>query len=102
VFAVAVFSILVRICRRYTASRAFRYKAPNSASAADDITALIIVAIVSMAPLLRGFSSSSVRKKCQPARLRDFFSLQYPASECTASIILLALYEMIASSCVAQ
>ncbi len=66
------------------------YNAPNSASAADDITAFIMVATVRIAPLLGGNSSSFNRKKCPPAQLLDFFSLQYPALLCTASIILLA------------
>jgi hypothetical protein len=82
--------ILVSICRIYTASFASRYYAPNSVSAADDITAFLMVATVSIAPLLGGNSSLFDRKKCLPARLRDFFSLQYPASLWTASIILLA------------
>jgi hypothetical protein len=69
---------------------ALRYNAPNSASATDDITAFIMVATVRIAPLLGGNSSSFDRKKCPPARLRDFFSFQYPASLWTASIILLA------------
>ena len=50
------------------------YNAPNSASAAEDITALIIVAMVRIAPLLGGNLSSFDKKKCPPARLRDFFS----------------------------
>ncbi len=94
--------ILVCICRRYTASCAFWYSAPNSALAADVITAFIIVAIVRMALFLEGYFLSLVKKKCSPARLRDFFSLQYPALLWTPSIILLAEYDMIASSCNAQ
>jgi hypothetical protein len=44
-----------------------------------------------------------VAEEKMSARLASqFFLLQYPASECTANIILLALYEIIASSCVAQ
>ncbi len=83
----------------YTASFAFIYS-PNSASAADVITALIIVAIVRMALLLVGCSALLVMKKCPPTRLCDFFSLlQKPASLCIANIILLAEYVMIASSC---
>ncbi len=82
--------ISVSICRRYTASFALMKIAPNSASAADDITALIIVAMVRIAPLLGGLSTLFDRKKCPPARLRDFVSLQYPASLWTASIMLLA------------
>jgi hypothetical protein len=36
--------ILVSICRRYTASFPFKNNAPSSASAAEDITAFMIVA----------------------------------------------------------
>ncbi len=80
----------------------FKYNAPNSASAADDITALIIVALVRIAPLLGGDMSLFDKKKCAPARLRAFFSLRYPALLCILSIILLAEYVIIASSCVVQ
>ena len=71
-------------------------------SSAAPITALIIFVIVSMAPLLGGCRRRPKGKKCPPALLLNFFSLQYPASECTAKIILLALYDIIASSCVAH
>ncbi len=84
------------------ASFAFNYHAPNSASAADDITALIIVALVRIVPLLGGGVSLFDKKKCPPARLRAFFSLRYHALLCTLSIILLAEYVIIASSCIAQ
>ncbi len=93
---------MVSICQSYMASCAFWYSAHNSASADDVITAFIIVAIVRMAPLLVGCFSLFVKKKCPPTRLRDFFSLQYPALLWTASIILLAEYDIIASSCNAQ
>jgi hypothetical protein len=46
--------ILVSICHRYATSFAFKYSAPSSASAADDIIASIIVAMVRIAPLLGG------------------------------------------------
>ena len=39
---------------RYTPSFAFKNNAPSSASAADDITAFMMVAFVIMAPLLVG------------------------------------------------
>ena len=76
--------------------------APNSASAADDITALMIVALVRIAPLMGGDMSLFDKKKCLPAPLRAFFSLRYLALLCTLSIILLAEYVIIASSCIAQ
>ncbi len=94
--------ILVTICRKYAASFAFKYSVPNSASAANYITALITVAMVRIAPLLGGNLSLLDREKCPPTRLRDFFLLQYPALLCTARIMLLALYASTASSCIAQ
>ena len=94
--------ILVSICLRYTASFAFKNNAPSSASAAKDITAFMIVAFVMIAPLLGGSWSLFDRKKCPPALLQAFFSLQYPALLCMHKIIFLAEYMMIASSCVAQ
>jgi hypothetical protein len=60
----------------YTTSFAFKYNATNSASAADDMTAFIIVETVRIVPLLGGCSLLFVRKKCPPAQLRDFFLLQ--------------------------
>ena len=42
-----------------TASLAFMYRAPSSASAAEDITALIIDDVLCMAPLLGGMCLSS-------------------------------------------
>ena len=51
------------------ASHALMYKAPSSASAAEDMTDLMIWAIVSIAPLFRGTLLFSVRKN---GRLRDF------------------------------
>ena len=61
-------------CRSGIASRALMYKAPSSALAAEDITDLIICAIISIAPLFRGTSSFSERKKRPPARLHALVS----------------------------
>jgi hypothetical protein len=94
--------ILVSICQRYTASFAFKNNAPNSASAAKDYTAFMIVAFVMIPLLLGGSWSLFDRKKCPPALLLAFFSLQNPALLCMHKIILLAEYVIIASSCVAQ
>ena len=63
-----------------TASFALMNNAPSSASAAEDITALMIVDTVRIAPLLGGNLSSFDKKKCPPAQLRDFFLFAYPAS----------------------
>ena len=46
------------------------YNAPISASAAEDITLLMIFATFRMAPLLGGISALEDRKKCPPALLR--------------------------------
>jgi hypothetical protein len=57
----------------------FEYNAPSLALAAEDITALMMVAFVSMAPLFGGNFSLFDKKKCPPAQLCAFFLLQYPA-----------------------
>jgi hypothetical protein len=46
--------------------------APNSASAADDMTAQIICKILRMEPLLKGMSSFPAMNICPPMRLQDF------------------------------
>jgi hypothetical protein len=51
-------------------------KAPNLASAADDITAQIICAVVRIAPLLGGDGVLADMKKCPPAQLRAFLSFK--------------------------
>ncbi len=56
------------------ASQQFMYRAPISASAADDITALMIFAIVRTAPLFGGSASLFDMKKCPPAWLRALVS----------------------------
>ncbi len=94
--------ISVSICCKYTALRALRDSAPNFASAADDMTAFMIIAMVRIAPILGGYLLLFDRKKCPLAWLCEFFSLQYPALLCTARIILLALYAITGSSCIAQ
>jgi hypothetical protein len=63
-----------------TASFAFKNNAPNSASAADDMTALIIVDIVNIALLFGVELLLFDRKKCPLARLPALFSFAYPAS----------------------
>ena len=49
-------------------------RAPNSASAAEDITARIICEILRTAPLFLGISSSVAINMWPPARLRAFGS----------------------------
>ena len=74
-----------------TASCALMYNAPNSASAAEDMTALMSWARLSTAPLLAGSSQSDERKKCPPARLCALGSLRYDTSLCTTRTMSLAL-----------
>jgi hypothetical protein len=65
--------------------------APNSASAAASMTALMIVATVNIAPLLGAEVQLFGRKKSPPAHLRAFFSFAHPTLlRRTYSIILLA------------
>ena len=54
------------------------------------MTALIICAVVWIAPLLAGDGVSSDMKKCPPARLRALISDRYEASLCAARNMLLA------------
>ncbi len=58
--------ILASICCKYTASFAFKYRAPNAASATNAITALIIVAAVRVATLLGGIHCHWIRKMSPP------------------------------------
>ena len=65
-----------KMIRMYTASRAMMYNAPNSASVADDMTCLMMWAILRRAPLFVGTSPPLERKKCPPALLLAFGSLR--------------------------
>ncbi len=56
------------------------YKAPSSASAAEDMTDLIIWEVLRMGPLFGASSPPFERKKCPPARLLAFGLLRYDAS----------------------
>ena len=100
-----VFGCLCPIsCRRLrigTASHALMYNAPNSASAALDMTPFMIFDMLRIAPLLGGSSVSPVKKKCPPALLLACGSLNYDASLCTASTMSLFSYVNMASGCVA-
>ncbi len=55
-----------------TAVFALMNRAPNSASAANDITAQIICEILRMASLLKGMLSFPAMNMCPPAGLQDF------------------------------
>ncbi len=58
-----------RACWAGMASLQLMQSAPISASAVDDMTALMICEILRMAPLLLGIASSFDMKKCPPALL---------------------------------
>ena len=62
------------VLRVGTAVFALMNRAPNSASAADDMTFLIICEMLRTAPLFGGFSSLFDKKWCSPALLRALFS----------------------------
>ena len=64
--------ISINRCCIGTSSRALIYRAPNFASAADIITALMIWNTVSTEPLLAGKRSSLEQKKWPPALLCAF------------------------------
>ena len=68
-----------------TASLAFMYIAPISASHAEDITARMICHNVSTGPLFGGICQSLDMKKCPPALLQALGSLKYDASLWIAS-----------------
>ena len=57
-------------------SRAVVYSAASSASAADAMTYLMTCDIVWIGPFCRGIGSSSVKKICAPARLRELGSVR--------------------------
>jgi hypothetical protein len=63
---------LSRMILMYTASLAMMYNAASSASVADDMTFLMMCAMLRIALLFDGICVSFDRKKCQPALLRAF------------------------------
>ena len=75
---------------------------PNSASVADDMTHLIMCAMLSTAPLFCGTTVSPGKKKCPTSLLLHVGSLRWLALLCTAGIMSLALYVNSAYSCVAM
>ncbi len=62
-----------------TAIFALMKRAPNSSSAADDMTGRIICKILRMAPLLKGMLSFPAMNMCPPTRLQDFGLDKYDA-----------------------
>jgi hypothetical protein len=88
-----------RVCRMETAVLALMNSALSSASAAYDITALIICNMLSTAQLLMGMSSLPAMSMWPPALLQALGSDRYNGLLWIASLMLLAQYVMIASSC---
>jgi hypothetical protein len=62
------------VCRAEMAYLQLMERAPISASATDDMSALMICEIVRIQPLLLGIASLLDMKKCQPALLRALVS----------------------------
>jgi hypothetical protein len=78
------------IWRIKTAVFALMKRAPNSASAADDMTVQIICKILRMALLLKSMSSFSALNMCPPGRLQDLGLNKYDALLWIAKTMLLA------------
>ena len=87
------------VVRMRTANSALIKSAPNSVSAAELITALMICEIFRMAPLFCGMSSLLYMKKPPPARLFALASDKYDSSLWVAMIISDARKVSTASSC---
>ena len=78
------------VCRAGIAARHLMYRAPILASAADDMTALMICETARTPPLFGGLAELFERKKWPSARLRAPDSERCDALECTARIMSLA------------
>ncbi len=72
----------------------------SSASAADNISALIICDMLRITLLLGGSSKLLEQKKWPPAQLCALASLRYKASKWTVKIMLLTLKVRMAPWCV--
>ena len=77
--------------RSGTISLAVMKRAASSASAADDMTNLMILASVRMDPFSLGMALFSEQKMQDPPLLRDLETLRYKASEWLARTMSLAL-----------
>ena len=82
--------VSINVWRMGTISLAIIYSAPSSASAAEDITNLMIWEIVRIAPFDLGVGSFSDKNMWAPAKLRALDSLLNPASEWADRIMSLA------------
>ncbi len=78
------------VCLIETAVFALINRAPSSASAADDMTALTICEMLRTAPLLMGMSSCPAMNMWPPARLCELGSERYNVSLWIARTMLLA------------
>jgi hypothetical protein len=65
-------------------------RAPNSASATDDMTPQIICKILRTVPLLKSMSSFLAMNMCHPVHLQDFGSDKYDVLLWIAKTKLLA------------
>ena len=84
--------ISIHFWRMGTISLAVMYSAPSSASAAEDMTNLMIWAILRIGPFHLGVGSFSDKNTWAPARLRALESLLNLLSEWAARIVSLARY----------
>ena len=80
----------MRDCRRGIISLVQMKSPASSASAAEDMTDLMICAMVRMGPLQDGTGSSSEHMMCAAARLLELLTLRKAASAWAPRIILLA------------
>ena len=88
-----------RVWRDGMASLKLMNSAPSSASNADGMTALMILAIVKNFPLLGGNAMLLEINQCPPALLQALVLERYEASMWPARIISLAWYVMTESGC---
>ena len=82
--------ISINVWRMGTIYLAVMYSAPSSASAAEDMTNLMIREIVRIAPFHSGVGSFYDKNVWASLQLRDLYSLLNPAYEWAASIMSLA------------
>ncbi len=80
-----------------TACNVLMYNLANSASDALDMTDLMMVEVLMIAPLLGGSSTFDYMMKCPLALLLAPASLKYDASLFTANTMSLFLYARMAS-----
>ena len=79
----------MRVCYMGAIDLAVMNKPVSSASAAENMTNLMIWVTVRTGPLSHGTALSSDRKMYAPTKLRALVLLRYPASESPQSIMSL-------------